>query len=114
MTVRPDGFISLILLGDVAAEGETTRQLDDELSREYAALLPAHPDVIVTVDQMVGQVVYVGGEVKTATVEPIKGSLTLLQSIMAAGGFLPSANEAQVSYCARKEAGFARISATRI
>jgi protein involved in polysaccharide export with SLBB domain len=96
VTVRPDGFISLILIGDVSVVGKTTRELDAELTRKYDQQLPAHPDVTVTVDQMAGMVVYIGGEVKAPTIEPIKGSITLLQSITAAGGFMPSSNTNQV------------------
>src|SRR5438876_823983 len=38
----------------------------------------------------------VGGEVKSPSIETMKGSLTLLQSILQAGGFLPSANKQQI------------------
>jgi polysaccharide export outer membrane protein len=96
VTVRPDGRISVVFLGDIVAAGKTPRQLSDELHDGYARELVAKPDIVVTVDSTVGQVVYVGGEVKTPTVEEIKGSLTLLQSIVAAGGFLPTANQSQI------------------
>jgi len=96
VTVRPDGRISLVLLGDIDVAGKTAHQLDDELSKKYAERLPAHPDVTVTIQQMAEQVVYIGGEVKSPTIEPIKGSLTLLQGITEAGGFLPTANDSQV------------------
>lgn len=96
VTVRPDGMISVILLGDVSVVGKTTRELDAELTAQYDQRLPAHPDVTVTVDQMTGMVVYVGGEVKYPTFVQIKGSLTLLQSISVVGGLLPTANYNQV------------------
>jgi protein involved in polysaccharide export with SLBB domain len=96
VTVRPDGRISVVFLGDVVAAGKTPRQLSDELHDGYAKELVAKPDIVVTVDTTVGQVVYVGGEVKAPTIEEIKGSLTLLQSVVAAGGFLPTANEEQI------------------
>jgi polysaccharide export outer membrane protein len=95
VTVRPDGKISLILLGDVNVLGRTTEDLDRELKEKYS-ILPARPDVIVNVEQIAGLQVYVGGEVKSPSVQEIKGSLTLLQSISAAGGFLPTANPTQV------------------
>jgi polysaccharide export outer membrane protein len=96
VTVRPDGRISVVFLGDIVAAGKTPRQLSDELHEGYAKELVAKPDIVVTVDGTVGQVVYVGGEVKAPTVEEIKGSLTLLQSVVAAGGFLPTANQEQI------------------
>jgi polysaccharide export outer membrane protein len=105
VTVRPDGIMSLVLLGDVTAVGKTTRELDAELTEKYDRQLPAHPDVTVTVDQMAGMVVYVGGEVKSPTMEPIKGSITLLQSITEAGGFLPSSNQSQVIVLRKGDGG---------
>ncbi len=96
VTVRPDGRISVVFLGDIVAAGKAPRQLSDELHDGYAKELVAKPDIVVTVDATVGQVVYVGGEVKAPTVEEIRGSLTLLQSVVAAGGFLPTANQAQI------------------
>ena len=103
--VRPDGRISLILLGDVQAAGKTSAELDKELKQAYWDRLPAHPDITVTVDAIAAQVVYVGGEVKAPAIEPIKGSLTLLQSIMEAGGYLPTANQAQVIIVRQEAAG---------
>ena len=93
--VRPDGRVSLILIGDVDAAGRTTQDLDEELAQRYSTL-PEHPDVVVNVDQIAGLEVYVGGEVKQPSVQPIKGSLTLLQCITAAGGFMSTANPTQV------------------
>jgi protein involved in polysaccharide export with SLBB domain len=105
VTVRPDGRISLILLGDVQAAGKSSADLDQELKHAYWDRLPAHPDITVTVDAIAAQVVYVGGEVKAPAIEQIKGSLTLLQSIMVAGGYLPSANQAQVIIVRQEAAG---------
>src|SRR5687767_1693234 len=46
--VRPDGHISLPLLGDVRAEGATPGQLRDTLTQRYAEYMPA-PEVSVIV-----------------------------------------------------------------
>jgi polysaccharide export outer membrane protein len=44
--VRPDGHISLPLLGDIRAEGATPVQLRDTLTQRYAEYMPA-PEVSV-------------------------------------------------------------------
>ncbi len=94
-TVRPDGRISLLLVGDIQAASKTPSELRDELLKQYGKYLD-HPDLTVTVAEVSGLAVYVGGEVKSPSIETMKGSLTLLQSIVQAGGFLPSANKQQV------------------
>jgi protein involved in polysaccharide export with SLBB domain len=93
--VRPDGHISLLLVGEVAAAGQTPKQLGTELARLYARVLD-RPDLTVSVTSSAGMVVYVGGEVKSPGQLPITGELTLLQSIEASGGFLATANKEQV------------------
>src|SRR6266851_2908945 len=52
----------------------------DELLKQYGKYLD-HPDLTVTVAEVSGLAVYVGGEVKSPSIETMKGSLTLLQSI---------------------------------
>ena len=93
--VRPDGRISLLLVGEVMAAGKTPADLSDELSHLYAKQLD-RPDITVSVTSSAGMVVYIGGEVTKPAQLPIKGQLTLLQSINEAGGFLNSANKEQV------------------
>ncbi len=95
VSVRPDGRISLLLVGDVPTAGKTPAELQSELTRQYGTYLD-HPDLTVTVSEPSGLAVYVGGEVKQPALEPIKGSLSLLQSIVQAGGFAPGANKEQV------------------
>jgi protein involved in polysaccharide export with SLBB domain len=96
VNVRPDGRVSLLLIGDVMVAGKTVRAANDLLRQRYASKLPDKPDVSVTMNEAAGLLVYVGGEVKTPSVVPIKGSLTLMQAIAQAGGFLPGANQDQV------------------
>jgi protein involved in polysaccharide export with SLBB domain len=93
--VRPDGRVSLLLIGEVDTEGKTVRELTASISKAYAKLLD-HPDITAAVEDIAGLQVYVGGEVKAPSVQPLKGDLTLMQSIMQAGGFLASANQEQV------------------
>src|SRR5262249_55771539 len=87
--VRPDGKISLELVGDVEAAGLQPMELAGILTERYATELE-HPRVSVIVRTFVGQV-YVQGEVKTPSAPPFAQGMTALQAISLAGGFLETA-----------------------
>ncbi len=86
LQVRPDGRITMPLLGDLAAAGQTPMQLQSRLAeslREYVS----NPVVTVMVVEVADRVVYVMGEVNTPGAVPLKGSMTVLQALAVAGGF---------------------------
>jgi protein involved in polysaccharide export with SLBB domain len=85
-TIRPDGKISLQLLGDVDVAGKTPEQLRQELTNAYSGHLKS-PDVAVVVRGMNERRVYVGGEVNRPGAIILPGSMTVLEAIMDAGGF---------------------------
>jgi polysaccharide biosynthesis/export protein len=92
LQVRPDGRITMPLLGDLAAAGQTPMQLQGRLAeslREYVS----NPVVTVMVVEVADRVVYVMGEVNTPGVVPLKGSMTVLQALAVAGGFKDFANK---------------------
>lgn len=84
--VRPDGKISLKMVGDVEAAGKTPEALRDELLTMYASKIK-EPDITVVVSGLGSHRVYVSGEVLVPGLVPINGKLTLLEAIMQAGGF---------------------------
>lgn len=92
--VRPDGKISLQLLGDVQAAGVEPAALATQLQDAYVSEL-ATPRIVVLVRELGGRV-YVGGEVGKPGVVPLTANLTLIQAIQEAGGFLPTAHLSQV------------------
>ena len=94
LVVRPDGMISLQLIGDVEAGGHTPEALAAAITQRYTGEL-ANPKVTVIVQQF-GSRVYVGGEVGKQGVVPLSGGLTLFQAIQEAGGFLTTAHLKQV------------------
>jgi protein involved in polysaccharide export with SLBB domain len=108
-TVRPDGNIALLLVGEVGAEGKTPAELQDELVKRYSSNL-RNPQVTVIVRSLEGRRVYVGGEVKTPGVLPMPGRLTAMEAIMQAGGFNPLAAEVEnvviVRYKERQRFGY--------
>lgn len=93
--VRPDGCISLLFMGDVNVVGMTPSKLDEIVTDAYRGIVQS-PEVTVVLKETSGSSVYLGGEVKHPSVQPLRGQLTLLQSIALAGGFLSSANLNQV------------------
>jgi protein involved in polysaccharide export with SLBB domain len=85
-TVRPDGKITLQLIGEVEVEGKTPAELRDELLGLYAAHLKA-PEIAVVVRSLHDRCVFVGGQVMTPGIVEMPGKMTVLEAIMRAGGF---------------------------
>jgi protein involved in polysaccharide export with SLBB domain len=85
-TVRPDGKITLQLIGEVAVMGKAPLELQEELVRAYTGQLKK-PEVAVIVRTLNDRRVYVGGEVRTPGLIPMPGRITALEAIMQAGGF---------------------------
>ncbi len=90
LPVRPDGRISLELVGELVAAGRTTAELADRLTEKYAAVL-RDPEVAVIVKEIAPRRIYVAGEVNAPGVLAMAGETSLLQSIVQAGGHKRSA-----------------------
>jgi protein involved in polysaccharide export with SLBB domain len=93
--IRPDGAISVPLLGDVQAAGLSPSQLDQELNRRFAGEL-RDPHVVVIVKEFGAQRVWVGGEVGKPGMILMRGRLSLFAALQEAGGMLPSARRQQI------------------
>lgn len=90
VTVRPDGRISLPLIGDISAVGRTAAQLSGDISaklKEYKE----NPSVSIIVKEVNSYAMYVLGEVVKPGKYPLKSKTTLLQAITIAGGLTPTA-----------------------
>jgi O-antigen/teichoic acid export membrane protein/protein involved in polysaccharide export with SLBB domain len=90
VVVRPDGGISLPLVGDIEAAGRSPAELSQQLRERYADHV-SRPDVVVIVREPVSSRAFVGGEVRSPSVLPVDGSLTVGDAIILAGGALDSA-----------------------
>ena len=91
LQVRPDGKISMPLLGDVQAAGLTPGQLAQNVTDRLKKYLTA-PQVTVILTQINSQRVYVMGEVTRPGAYPVLPGMTILQAISSAGGLTPFAN----------------------
>jgi polysaccharide export outer membrane protein len=101
--VRPDGMISLALLGDVQASGLTPLQLAEQISAKLKKYIQ-DPNVSVVISQIHSKVVYMLGEVvKRGPVEMTSG-MTVLQAIASAGGLTDFANKKKI-YILRNDSG---------
>jgi len=90
VTVRPDGKISLPLIGDVEATGLTPSQLTQKIV-ERLKQYKETPTVSVILQQVNSYAVYVLGEVTKPGRYSLKSKTTLLQALTNAGGFAPLA-----------------------
>lgn len=91
-TIRPDGKISLQLIGEVSAQGKTPSDLRAELLESYAKILK-QPDITVLTRSFYERRVFVGGRVMAPGVFDIPGPMTLLEAIIQAGGLDPTQAE---------------------
>jgi polysaccharide biosynthesis/export protein len=86
LVVRPDGMISLPLVGDVPASGRTPQTLSTEITDKLKAFI-AEPHVTVIVIEVRSKWYVVTGEVTKPGQYPVTRSLRVLQALSAAGGF---------------------------
>ena len=84
--VRPDGRISLPLLGDISAVAKTPVQLTEEISTGLKSFMES-PTISILVKEVNSYQIYVLGEVNKPGKYPLKSKTTLLQGITVAGGF---------------------------
>lgn len=90
VAVRPDGRVSLPLVGDVTAVGRTASQLAEDISIRLKEF-KENPQVSIVVKEVNSYAVFVLGEVAKPGKYPLKTKTTLLQAITLAGGFTPVA-----------------------
>jgi polysaccharide export outer membrane protein len=86
--VRPDGRVSVPLLGDVQAAGMTPRALTDDLSRKFRDFVTS-PSVSVVIKEIHSRKVYVTGEVATPGAYDLQPRTKLMQVMAMAGGLTP-------------------------
>jgi polysaccharide export outer membrane protein len=85
-TVRPDGRITLQLIGEVDVKGKTPDELRKELIKAYTGQL-RNPEVAVIVRSFINRKIYVGGDVLRPGAIDMPAPITALEAIMQAGGF---------------------------
>jgi len=105
LPVRPDGFISLPLVYELRAAGRTAEDLRRDLVERYSREL-AEPEIAVIVRTFhTAYSVHVGGEVEKPGVLLLDEPRTVLEAVLAAGGFLPGADLADVIVVRKQQDG---------
>jgi polysaccharide biosynthesis/export protein len=108
LQIRPDGKISLPLAGDLVAAGQTPATLRDVITnalREYVT----NPVVTVIVVETQMPTISVMGEVNDPGSVPLKGRMTVIEALAAAGGFKDFANPKNITIRRPTATGVQRI-----
>lgn len=108
LQIRPDGKITMPLVGDIPAVDLTPIELRDQIAnalREYVT----NPVVTVIVVEALASNVYVMGEVVKPGPIPLQGPMTALQAVAMAGGFKDFANTKDIRILRRHRTGVETI-----
>jgi len=92
LVVRPDGRISLDLIGDVEVRGRTVEDVRNEVTRRLKEFI-VQPDVTVTLTKSESRTFYIFGEVGRPGAYPLIGDVTALYALGIAGGSTKFASE---------------------
>jgi polysaccharide biosynthesis/export protein len=93
--VRPDGMISVSLVGDLKAAGQTPTALAREITERLKKYIQ-DPDVLVGILVVHPKQIFLLGEVQHVGPVIMTPGMTILQAISAAGGLTPFANSKHV------------------
>jgi polysaccharide export outer membrane protein len=90
--VRPDGFISFPLIGDVRASGKTSQQLKLEIESRLIRYVPGLT-LSLEIKQINSMIVYVIGKVNIPGRFVVNANIDVLQALSTAGGLNPFAKQ---------------------
>jgi polysaccharide export outer membrane protein len=96
VTIQPDGFVTLQIVGDIKLQGMTQDEAKDAILKKAGERLK-DPEITLVLKDFVKPFFVVGGEVNTPGRFEMHGTISALQAIAMAGGFKSgSANHSQV------------------
>ena len=96
VTVRPDGRITLPLIGDLTAAGMSPDALKAMILKAAAKVLK-DPNVTVVIRQINSRKVFITGQVTTPGAHVLAGPLTVMQLISMAGGLTEYAKKKDIT-----------------
>ena len=106
--VRPDGRISLPLIGDIQAAGLTAEELKENIKKALIDFVD-NPTVSVIVQQINSLKIFIQGEVTNPGVLELKSNITVIQAISLAGGFTEWARKDRIAILRRSGDKVVRI-----
>jgi polysaccharide biosynthesis/export protein len=95
LQVRPDGKITLPLVGDTVASGRTAIELRDAVTTSLKEYIN-NPVVTVIVVEATAAQVYIIGEVSAPGAQVMQGPMTVLQALAQAGGLKEFADRGDI------------------
>jgi polysaccharide export outer membrane protein len=95
VTVQPDGYISLITVGDIHVDGMTMPELTVALRQAYSKVLHS-PIITVALSNFEQPYFIVGGEVGKPGKYDLHGDTTVVQAVEIAGGFTYTSKHSHV------------------
>jgi polysaccharide biosynthesis/export protein len=101
VTVRPDGWLTFPLIGNVQAAGKTPQQLEADIKKRLTKYIP-DPVVSVTVKKVQGLKIFVMGKVGKPGEYMIGRYVNVLQALTLAGGLTPFADEDDIRIVRRQ------------
>jgi polysaccharide export outer membrane protein len=113
VTVRPDGKISLPLIGDIQAAGQSAAQLTEAITEKLKAYYKEPAQVTVIINQVNSYAIYILGEVKKQGKHSVRSGTTFLQAISLAEGFTPFASKNKITLHRRADDGKERVQLIR-
>src|SRR3954463_8698010 len=106
--VRPDGKITLPLVGDMMASGLTPIELRDALTAKLKEFV-TNPTVTVIVVEATAATAYVMGEVNHPGAVNLQAPITVMQALALAGGLKDFADAKNIKILRRTPAGLETI-----
>jgi polysaccharide export outer membrane protein len=92
VVVRPDGFVSFPLIGDVQAAGRTVPEVRADIVNRLTKFIP-NPQVSVSLTKVLSYRIYVLGRVNKPGEYMVGHTMDVLQALSLAGGLTPFAAE---------------------
>jgi polysaccharide biosynthesis/export protein len=95
-SVDSDGMISMPLIGEIKADGLTTKQLKEKLVERLRDFFNNNPDVDVTVTKVNSKRFFVYGGVGRPGEYPLVQETTVMDALSSVGGFAPFGNRKKI------------------
>ena len=102
VVVRPDGFISFPLIGEVLAEGRTVGSLEKEMNERLTKFV-SDPRVSIGVTEVNSFKIFVIGKVNNPGGFQIGQYTDVMQALSLAGGLTPFAREGSIKVLRRRK-----------
>lgn len=101
--VRPDGWLTFPLVGNIRAKGRTALDVQEEITHRLRKYIP-DPVVTVSIKKVAGYKIYVIGKVNKPGEYVVGRYVDVLQALTLAGGLTPFAAEGDIRVLRKQEA----------